>query len=251
MLYSSRNSDDSMSLFEQALALDPRNVRALTGLTNALVWRAIGQLPIDPANAVSDTARAEKLIDEALSLQPDNSQAHVWKGWVYFLKQQWASAIAEASTAIADDPNNANAQGVAGFWKLFMGRGEDGFAGIENAFRLSPRDPFLSDWQFWKCHIHSHLAQWEKAIEWCSKAISGGGPQEYYLVDLAAANALAGQDKEAREAAAQLHKLFPDFTVQGWAGIHWTDDPTFNAQYARIVDGLRKAGVPEGEKKTD
>jgi hypothetical protein len=42
-----------------------------------------------------------------------------------------------------------------------------------------------------------------------------------------------------------------DDTVQTWAGIHWSDDPTFNTQYQRIVEGLRKAGLPEGEKKTD
>ena len=28
-------------------------------------------------------------------------------------------------------------------------------------------------------------------------------------------------------------------------------DATFNEQYERIVEGLRKAGLPEGEKKTD
>jgi hypothetical protein len=39
--------------------------------------------------------------------------------------------------------------------------------------------------------------------------------------------------------------------VHTWARLHFTDDPTFNAQYQRIVEGLRKAGVPEGEKKTD
>jgi hypothetical protein len=30
--------------------------------------------------------------------------------------------------------------------------------------------------------------------------------------------------------------------------MHWSDDPTFNAQYQRIIEGLRKAGLPEGEK---
>ena len=75
----------------------------------------------------------------------------------------------------------------------------------------------------------------------------GSDPTNWYpLVDLAAANAWAGHDKEAKEAAAQLQKVYPGFTVQTWAGIHWTDDPTFNAQYARIVEGLRKAGLPEG-----
>ena len=46
-----------------------------------------------------------------------------------------------------------------------------------------------------------------------------------------------------------MQKVYPGFTVQTWAGIHWSDDPTFNAQYQRIVEGLRKAGLPEGEAK--
>ncbi len=64
-------------------------------------------------------------------------------------------------------------------------------------------------------------------------------------------DAWAGHHKEVKEAAAELEKVYPGFTVQKWAGIHWTEDPTFNAQFARIVEGRRKAGVPEGEKKTN
>ena len=100
-------------------------------------------------------------------------------------------------------------------------------------------------------HLHTHLAQWEQAIEWCGKSIASGSQIPYTFVDLAAANAWAGHDKEAKDAAAQLQKVYPGFTAQTWAGFHWTDDPTFNAQYQRITEGLRKAGVPEGEKKTD
>jgi adenylate cyclase len=121
---------------------------------------------------------------------------------------------------------------------------------VETAFRLSPRDPGVPGWQFYVCHLHTHLAQWEQAIEWCNKAIAAG-PWMYPLVDLAAANAFAGHEKEAKEAVAQLQKVNPGFTVQTWAGIHWSDDPTFNDQYTRIVEGLRKAGLPEGEKKTN
>jgi hypothetical protein len=61
---------------------------------------------------------------------------------------------------------------------------------------------------------------------------------------------LSRQDPPHRNSAAQLQKLHPGFTVQTWAGIHWTDD-TFNTQYGRIIEGLRKAGVPEAEPKTD
>jgi adenylate cyclase len=34
--------------------------------------------------------------------------------------------------------------------------------------------------------------------------------------------------------------------VRDWASIDWSDNPTFKAEYARIVEGLRKAGMREG-----
>jgi hypothetical protein len=52
-------------------------------------------------------------------------------------------------------------------------------------------------------------------------------------------------------AEALLQKLYPGFTVQTWAGMHWSDDPTFNAQYQRIIEGLRKAGLPRGGKEDE
>jgi hypothetical protein len=96
-----------------------------------------------------------------------------------------------------------------------------------------------------------NLAQWEQAIEWCNKARAGGYKGWYPLLELAAANAWAGHDKEAKEALAELQKVNPGLTVQKFADLHWSDDPTFNAQYARIIEGLRKARMPEGEAKTN
>jgi adenylate cyclase len=133
---------------------------------------------------------------------------------------------------------------------VLLGHAEDSFPGIETALRLSPRDPEVPFWQFFMCHAHALLAQWEQAIEWCGKSVVALPGLWYPLVDLAAANASAGHDKEAKEAVAQLQKADPGFTVQTFAGTHWSDDPTFNAQYRRIVEGLRKAGAPE-EKKTN
>jgi adenylate cyclase len=246
--FTKESSAESMALFERALALDPQNISAMEGLTSVLADRVGNLLSENPAG---DLARAQKTIDAALALQPDNSSAHDAKSWVYFWKRQFGPAIAEAEKAIADDRNNADAHSSASFWKMFLGHSEDGFTGVETALRLSPRDPNVPSWQFYMCHLHSHLAQWEQAIEWCSKSIASGNQSMYPFVDLTAAYAWIGHDKEARETVAQLRKLYPDFTVQTWAGIHWSDDPTFNAQYQRIVEGLRKAGVPEGEKKTD
>ena len=65
---------------------------------------------------------------------------------------------------------------------------------------------------------------------------------------LAAANAWAGHDKEAKETVAKIEKALPGSTIQNlnpwdeWAG---DPDPTFKAQWARISRALRKAGLPD------
>jgi adenylate cyclase len=241
--------NDAVILSERALALDPQNVRALTVLTSALILRAAHERSDDRPG---DIARAEKTIDAALALQPDNSLVHHARAMVYLAKRQWRSSVTEDETAIALDPNNARAHANAGYEKLFLGRSEEGLAEVETALRLDPRElGALSWWQYYMCALHNRLAHWEQAIEWCEKSI-GSAPQVWYpLVELAAANAWAGHDKEAKGAATQLQKIHPGFTVQNWAAIYSSNDPTFNAQKQRIVEGLRKAGLPEGDQKTN
>jgi hypothetical protein len=38
----------------------------------------------------------------------------------------------------------------------------------------------------------------------------------------------------------------PNFTVKKHAAGDFSDNPIFRAEYARITEGLRKAGLPEG-----
>ncbi|HZZ26328.1 MAG TPA: hypothetical protein VFE60_28905 [Roseiarcus sp.] len=239
---SKTNEDAAVGLFERALAIDPRLVPAMVGLAWTLVNRVTFLHSDDPK---SDIARAEDWAERAVVAEPDNSAAHVAKAWVFYNKRQWPQAIAEADAAIAADPNNAEAHARRGFFKLYLGRAEDGFPDLEAALRLSPRDPYVPLWQQEVCVLHNFLAQWEQAIEWCEKARAGAPANVYTRVHLAAANAWAGHDKEAREVAVQLQKAYPGYTVQKYAGMHFSDDPTYNAQRARIVEGLRKAGMPE------
>jgi adenylate cyclase len=240
--------NQAIALSERALALDPQNVRALAMLASSLIARTIDQWSDD---AAGDIARADKAADLALALGPDDSWAHEAKAYGLNAKREWGPAVAQNEAAIATDRNNAVAQEHAAFWKIYLGRAEDGLQGVETALRLSPSDPMVPWWQYHMCHLHSHLAHWEQAIEWCNKA-AAGLPQVWYpFIDLSASYAWLGRDKEAKEAAAQFQKLYPGFTVQTFLSWHWTDDPTFNAQYQRLAEGMRKAGVPEGEKKTE
>ncbi len=118
-------------------------------------------------------------------------------------------------------------------WQVFFRPRRDGFAGIETALRLSPHDPHVPWWQFYMCAFHTNLAQWEQAIPWCNKAVAGLPDVFIPILFLASANAWAGHDKEAKDAAAHLQKVYPGFTVQTWVGMHWSDDPTFNSRHER------------------
>ena len=242
------NEDAAVGLFERALAIDPHLVPAMSGLASTLVNRVTLLHSDDPKG---DVARAEDLAERAVAAEPHSSAAHMAKADVFYANRRWPQAIAEVEAAIGDNPNYAWAHALHGLFQMYLGRSEDGFSGLETAFRLSPRDPIVPWWQVQVCILHMNLARWEQAIEWCNKARASGYKGWYPLLELAAANAWAGHDGEAKEALAELQKVNPGLTVQRFMGVHWSDDPTFNAQRARIVEGLRKAGLPEGEKKTD
>ena len=130
---------------------------------------------------------------------------------------------------------------------MYLGHAEDGVVGQETALRLSPHDPMAPIWQVHLCYLYNHLAQWEQSIEWCEKALANNVKERGgALAALAVANAWAGHDREAEKAVAELRKVDPSFAVQTVGRDNpGSDDPTFKAQTDRIIEGLRKAGLPE------
>jgi class 3 adenylate cyclase/TolB-like protein len=228
--------------FERALVIDPELPQALLGSARALTLRANDYPGADRADKIE---RADLAVSRVLSEQPDNATAHVVKSEVYFGKGQFDAAIAEANAAISDDRNLPDAHAQAGFYQIFVGRAADAFQEIETALRLSPRDPFRYEWDYYVCHAHAHLAQWDEASKWCAKSIAANSSWWAPYVDLAAAYGWMGRETEARAAVAGLLKSKPGFTVQDWANINWSDSPTFLRENQGIVEGLRKAGLAE------
>ena len=236
--------NEAISLFERALSLDPQNVEAMTGLGSVLIWRAYDGWSNDWDG---DMSRAEEIISRALTIQPDSSLLHTAYANLLGNKRQWQAAIAENETAIAYDRNNAFAYALAGLHKAYIGHGDEGIADIETALRLSPRDGSVPNWQYFLCHVNNLLGRWEKAIEWCNKSIAGNPELTDPLLGLAVAYAWAGHDEEAKDIVARIQKARPGFTVQRvWPAEKFSDDPSFKTQYARLLEGLRRAGLPEG-----
>jgi hypothetical protein len=51
---------------------------------------------------------------------------------------------------------------------------------------------------------------------------------------------------EAQAAAQAGLALNPPFTITRWRAVPPSDNPIYLAQRGRFIEGLRKAGVPEG-----
>jgi adenylate cyclase len=234
----------SVAVFEDALRIDPDNSQAMVGLAQALTLMHRNRWDPEPARIL---ARADEAVTRAISLSPNYAQAHYVKAEVLALSQRFEAALATYDRAIALDPNHAAAYVSRGRALIAIGRAAEAMAPVEKAIRLSPRDPDLFIWYYVMCHAHTHLARDAPAIEWCLKSTATGKSFWGAWTDLASAYAWRGQKTEAAAAIAELLKVRPGFTVETLAqdGSGYSDNPTFRKEFERIVEGARKAGLPE------
>jgi adenylate cyclase len=242
--YSREQLAQSSALFERALQIDPGFPKALVGLAATLAVGVNYRWTDAPADQLR---RAENAVDQVLSQFPSEAMAHFVKGEIQRAKgRNLDAAVGEYVAAIAINPSLAPAHGALGATKIRVGRSAEAFAPLQIAIQLSPRDPLLNTWYFYVCHAHTHLGQYDEAIDWCRRSIAVK-PFWIAYADLAAANALTGHEREAHAAVAELRRLRPNYTVALWLqdGFGWSDNVVFLAEFQRIAEGLRKAGLPE------
>jgi len=234
----------SVALFEDALRLDPENSQAKVGLAQALTLVYRNRWDSEPAKVLT---RADEAATRAVAAAPNHAHAHYVKAEVLGLSNRFDAALATYDRAIALDHNHVAAYVGRARNLIAIGRAADALAPVEKAIRLSPRDPELYVWYFVLCHANTHLARDAQAIDWCLKSIATGKTFWFAYVDLASAYAWRGQNAEAAAAVAELLKLRSGYTVQQLAqdGLGHSDNPTFRKEYQRIIEGARKAGLPE------
>jgi tetratricopeptide (TPR) repeat protein len=230
------------SFFECALALDPANVEALAGMSQVEANLAISLSTNDKA---ARFAAAEAAAAKALSLAPDHAMAHLAMGMVLGFTNRAAQGIAEYERALALDRNLAGAHSLIGQNKLFIGRAEETEAHVLEALRLSPRDPWAYIWRLTAGFAACLLGRYEDAAAWFRQSIEAN--RNFALCHFIYATALAnmGRMDDARSEIAAGLALDPHFTVANFQSAVWSDHPLYLAQRARVIDDMRRAGVPE------
>jgi tetratricopeptide (TPR) repeat protein len=151
------------------------------------------------------------------------------------------------------DPALLEAYVNMGFDYRNLGQFDKSLEFFGKAIRLSPRDPNPVFWYEGKADSYFALKQYDHAIEWARRSIAIS-PNSNPIAhgDLIAALALTGHEAEAQEALQRYLALPPSGlrTIVAWKAYraqvtNEQTDPRYLDYWDRLIDGLRKAGLPE------
>jgi TolB-like protein/class 3 adenylate cyclase/cytochrome c-type biogenesis protein CcmH/NrfG len=221
---------------ERAIALDPKFAAAYALLAEIYRsewwywWR-------DDEHALE---RALELAQRAVALDDELPFAHMFLGWIHLWRNEHDQAIAEARRCVELDPDNAEGNGRLGHILDQAGRPAEGLPFIETAMRLDPHYPFL--YIFWLAHAFQSMERYDEAIAAYQRTISRNPDFSSAHLQLAATYAQLGRMEEAKAEAAQTLRRDPGYSIQRYAKRLPLKDA---AALARLVNGTRKAGLPE------
>jgi len=239
---------EAISLYERALALDPHSAEARSYLALVLTGRVLSGMA---DSAAADIARAEGLAGQAVAASPLSALVHMAKGQVRRAQQRCEEAIPEYETVLASNRNWVGALHALGQCKLRTGSIEETIPLVEQAIRLSPRDPAISVWYHEIGRVHLLQARIDEAIIWLENARNGNPDHPMFRAALAATYGLKGDSERAATELAEARRLSPDDryasiahyrAVSSYAG----GAPKIRALFeSTFFAGLRKAGMPE------
>jgi adenylate cyclase len=249
------NADAVVRHCEQALKVDPDNVRALSWLSANIYYQVTTGRSVDQT---ADLKRADDLASKALALDSNYARAHAVKAAILMIHGHLDESIAEYERALALDPALMVAVGGLGWAYLRLGQFEKSVEYFDKAIRLSPRDPYLGNWYNGKSAGQFNSKQYDQAIEWARRAIVISPTNSWTHFNLVAALALAGHEAEAHDALQNYLASVPSgpktmaaVTAAVAQCCSEFRAPRYREAIDRYSDGLRKAGMPEGDKKTD
>jgi TolB-like protein/class 3 adenylate cyclase len=231
------------TFFERALALDPDNLDAVVGMACAELQVATGYYVDDRTERLGSV---EANLNRVLSQSPNNARAHYCLGRVEVMTKRGAQGIAESERALALNPNLASAHALIGLAKLFDGHPEETESHELEALRVSPHDTEADVWIAYTALAKRYLGDYAGALSLYRRAKELNPNYPTGRFNMAATLVELGRLDEARAEAQAGLSLNPGFTLRRYRDGAQSDNPVFLKGRERIIEDMRKAGVPEG-----
>ncbi|MGD8687021.1 MAG: tetratricopeptide repeat protein [Syntrophobacterales bacterium] len=238
--FTKENNDQARKLWEKALELDPNN---------SWLWQQIGWTYYRDARfgwtdtPVQSLDRAEELALKTLAVDDSHAEAYCLMSVVYMSRRQHDKAVAYGEKTLALAPNFADIQATIAIPFMYSGRAEEAIELVQHAMRLSPYYPA------WYLPVlgmaYRFTGQYDKAIDamegWRARANPRSALPHLFL---AIFYVEAGRGEEAQVAVAEVLKRNPKASITGYLKAK-TFPYKYQADIDKVVDSLRKAGLPE------
>jgi len=187
--------------------------------------------------------QAYSIAQKAEALDDSIPDVHALLGGIHLSQRQYEQAIAKGEKAVALGPNDAEVNAVMAFILRFAGRFEQAIALIKTAMRLQPN---YASWYLTELALcYYYVGRHKEAIELAEKyrELTKSRGEEFiwpHPLILAMNYIRLGQEKEACEAAAELLRLFPIFSLEWDRKYSYYKNPS---HLERQHEDLRKAGL--------
>ena len=229
---------------EKAIELDPNfaGVWALLGYTHQLdASNATMGWTNSPAQSLK---RAGECAQKAITLNDSSAKAYALMGSINMVMRNFDKGIEYSQKAVAINPNDPVMLIILAYNLDYTGEFDESIALVKKAMRLSPYYPALYLFPLFRSYFLT--GRYEEALAAAELLLERGrkGEVNPLYVHLTLAQAYIGVDKkdEARAQAAELLKIYPNFSLESWQKQQPYKDPT---HWERLIEALRKAGFPE------
>jgi TolB-like protein/Tfp pilus assembly protein PilF len=226
-------------LFEETIVIDPEYASAYAML--GIVHQT------DMAMGLSESRReslekATQYARKAQSLDENNYLGYIAMVGSYVSKRHYENAVKEAQKAINLAPGAALPYHSLANVLMYSGRTHEAIDYFNKAIRI---DPFPSANRYLELGYAYFLARdYEEAVRVSKKACALAPDNEGCHRTLAAAYGMMGKQREASAEVAELLRIMPDWSIEGWKQ-RQADVYKNQADVDHFAEGLRRAGLPE------
>lgn len=235
-------SPECKALVSRALELDSCCTLAWVTLANINVLDLATRASTDRVRSLEGALAASR---RALVLEPDHPTAHTVLGASLVFAGQFDEALEALERQMTLNPNFALAHQWKGIARILVGEPMLAIRPLETSIELSPRDPRLSTFIRNLALAHLHLGDDEKGLILAERSVHVPRPWPRSYETLAGAYAVSGLMDDARAAVKLLLALWPGYSIALHRAEILSHRPVFLAQRERLLDGLRRAGLPE------
>jgi tetratricopeptide (TPR) repeat protein len=232
--------DEALRLAYQAIELDPSYSAPYGLAASCYVIRKANRWMTDPAHDQSETAR---LTTRAVEVGREDAVTLSLSGFaIAAVLGDLDAGVALIDRALALTPNFGMVLAHSGYVRVWLGEPEAAIDYLQRAMRLSPVDPLIFMMQTALATAHFIAGRDDEAFAWAEKSIQRNPFFAAATWTAAASAANLGRSEDATKYAARLRQIDPGVAI-----------PTIEARLnlrrpqdrARLIDALRKAGLPE------